>query len=124
MAPAERAVQWVAPALAVLQVCGGPCQECEPGSTGVGVGRRTAGVQGCRFGPAIYALLTRTCSHYFAPFFSLPSLLVAPFQPNFNPRLVYHPAASVPSNYWSPGEDELLALGGCGVDARTSLIVH
>ena len=37
-----------------------------------------------------------------------------PLQPYLNPRLVYQAAASVPLTYWSPGEDELLGLGGCG----------
>ncbi|GAX80247.1 hypothetical protein CEUSTIGMA_g7685.t1 [Chlamydomonas eustigma] len=32
-------------------------------------------------------------------------------QPFLNPRLAYRPAARVPRNYWSPGEDELLAMG-------------
>ncbi len=53
------------------------------------------------------------------------SLSRAPFvalaQEHFDPTLFYQPGPQVPKHYWSPGEDELLAAGGCPVPLSLQL---
>ena len=107
--PAERAVQWTAPALAVLQVdrrycrCD-VCMYCKGDEAALHV-RVPAQVW------TIAGELSAPLPCYPLP---PPHLHTPPqLQPYLNPRLVYQSAASVPLTYWSPGEDELLGLGGC-----------